>query len=339
MIRVRAPMRIDFAGGWTDVPTFAEREGGLVVNAAVSLRVHVEVIRGGTTIRLRAEDLKEHVTIASAGHITYDRKLDLHKAALNMLPVTGGIEILSRSDAPAGSGLGASGALDVALAAGLARCREEDYSPTELAEFGFFLEAEELKLLGGRQDQYAAALGGFHELAFARDDVRARSLAVDRAAAEDLAGHLLLVYTGESHFSSRTHEYVWSAYAAGEDGVVRALREIRGLAGDAAAAIEAGDWRALAGVLDANWRAQQRLHPSIATPAVQRTEAAARGAGAWGVKATGAGAGGCMAILGPARARAAIADAVTAAGGRVLAFAFDFDGVVVGEVEDAGYHA
>ncbi len=339
MIRVRAPMRIDFAGGWTDVPTFAGREGGRVVNAAVTLRVHVDVVRGGSTIRLRAEDLKEHVTLASSRDITYDRKLDLHKAALNMLPVTGGVEILSRSDAPAGSGLGASGALDVALAAGLARCREEDYTPAELAEFGFFLEAEELKLLGGRQDQYAAALGGFHELAFAEGDVAARPLALDATAGEDLAQHLVLVYTGESHFSSRTHEHVWSAYAAGEDGVVHALREIRGLAGDAAAAIEAGGWRALAGVMDANWRAQQRLHASISTPAVRRIEAAARTAGAWGMKATGAGAGGCMAILGPAGGRRKVEDAVTVAGGRVLGFAFDFEGVVAREEEDAGHHA
>jgi galactokinase/mevalonate kinase-like predicted kinase len=91
--------------------------------------------------------------------------------------------------------------------------------------------------------------------------------------------------------------------------------------------------------MDANWRAQQRLHPTISTPIVRRIEAAARAGGAWGMKATGAGAGGCLAILGPPAGRQEIEEAVTAAGGRVLACTFDFDGVVVREEEDAGHHA
>jgi D-glycero-alpha-D-manno-heptose-7-phosphate kinase len=131
-VHTRAPLRVDFAGGWTDVPVFADAEGGAVVNAAIGLHVHVDFLLPGKgaqsqRITLHAEDLKEHVTIQSSGAIAYDGQLDLHKAALNMLPVTGGIEVLSRSDAPSGSGLGASGALDVALLAGLARCREEAY--------------------------------------------------------------------------------------------------------------------------------------------------------------------------------------------------------------------
>ncbi len=169
--------------------------------------------------------------------------------------------------------------------------------------------------------------------------MRARSLAVEAGAAAGLARHLVLVYTGESHFSSRTHAHVWSAYEAGNDEVVGALRTIRGLAEPAAAALEAGDWRGLASVMDANWAAQQRLHGSISTPAVRRIEAAARAAGAWGLKATGAGAGGCMAVLGPSDARRRIEDAVSGAGGRVLGAAFDFEGVVVHEDQDADHVA
>ena len=114
-VHSRAPLRIDLAGGWTDVPTYADRCGGAVLNVAIDLHVHVDFLLGDRRIRLRAEDLDQRVTLESSREITYDGKLDLHKAALNMFPVTGGIEILSRSEAPNGSGLGASGALDVAL--------------------------------------------------------------------------------------------------------------------------------------------------------------------------------------------------------------------------------
>ncbi|NIN13327.1 MAG: hypothetical protein GTN62_14665 [Gemmatimonadales bacterium] len=328
-------MRIDFAGGWTDVRDFADREEGVVVNGAITLHVHVDFLLGQRGIKLHAEDLREHVTIPSSREIRYDGQLDLHKAALNMLPVTGGIEILSRSEAPSGSGLGASGALDVALLGGLSHCRAESYSREELAELGFQLETAELSLLGGKQDQYAAALGGFHELTFNGDTVHTRRLSVEEDAARDLEAHLVLAYTGHSHFSSDTHARVWAAYGEGKPAVTQALRTIRDLTRPAAAALEAGAWQRLAEVIHENWRQQQRLDATISTPRIAGIERAAKDAGAWGLKATGAGAGGCMAILCPSDKRPGVVNAVTAAGGQVLEAGFASEGVAVWEQEDA----
>jgi D-glycero-alpha-D-manno-heptose-7-phosphate kinase len=334
-IHARAPVRIDFAGGWTDVDTFAQESGGVVVNAAITLYAQADFLLGGNRIRLCAEDLHEHVSLSSPAQLVYDGRLDLHKAALNMLPVTGGIEILTRSDAPAGSGLGASGALDVTLVAGLLRCRRETYDREELAELGYQLETLELGLLGGRQDQYAAALGGFHELVFDRNTVESRRLPIDEGEARDLQQHLVLVYTGQSHFSSQTHERVWDAWSREDSGVRQALMAIRDLGKDAAAAIGKNDWRRLADIVGENWRQQQRLDATISTPQVESIEDAARAAGAWGVKATGAGAGGCLLIVCPPRRREAVADATVSAGGTVLEFSFDFHGVAVSETDDA----
>ena len=326
-VHTSAPLRIDWAGGWTDVPVFAERCGGAVVNSAISLLVHVDFLHGDERIRLHAEDLDQHVSIESAGSMVYDGKLDLHKAALNTLPVTGGIEILSRSDAPSGSGLGASGALDVALVAGLARLREEVFSPEELAELAFHVEANELKLLGGRQDQYAAALGGFHSFSFGRDSVEIRRLAVAADAADDLCRHIVLAYTGRSHFSSATHSRVWERFGAGDREIGDALESLKDLAAECAGALEAADWTRLAGVIDENWRHQQRLDKTISTPHTLTMEEAAREAGAWGLKATGAGAGGCVVALGPPDAQRAIGDALERLGATVLDVAFSMEGV------------
>ncbi len=329
-VRVRAPVRIDFAGGWSDVPEFAEAEGGAVVNAAIDLHTHVECIEGGGKIRLHAEDMSQRLTLESPLQLQYDGRLDLHKGALNMLPVTGGVEIISRSEVPAGSGLGASGSLDVSLVTALAHCRNEtSYDRAEIAEMAFQLEAVELGLVGGRQDQYAAAHGGFHALGFTADGVTVRSIDLTADAVRELRSFLHVVYTGQSHFSSHTHEAVWNAYRAGDTHVCDALRTIRDLAAEAEGALAAGDWIRLAEVVDANWKQQRRLDTTIATETSEAIEKAARSAGAIGIKAAGAGAGGCLVIFAPPQVAEALSESVESAGGRALSWGFDDRGVEV----------
>lgn len=332
----RAPLRIDWAGGWTDVPRYADEHGGAVVNSAIARYAHAEFRLGDNRIRLHAEDLDEHVSLAVSRDIRYDGELDLHKAALNMFPVTGGIEILTRCDAPMGSGLGGSGALDVALVAGLARCRRQAFGAEELAELGFLLEASELGLAGGRQDQCAAAHGGTHHLAFGSAGVVSRRLMVSDEAHAELTRHSVLVYSGRSHFSARTHDRVWERFAKGDAAVTSALATMRELPEAAAGALEAGDWRELARVVDANWAQQQRLDVTIATDRTRALEQGARDAGAWGLKATGAGAGGCLVALVPPERRAAVVDAVEALDGTVLDVAFAAEGVEVRVEETEG---
>lgn len=334
----RAPVRIDFAGGWTDVPAYVERHGGVVVNAAITRYVRVDVVFGGTGISLHAEDLHQRVRCTSPVDLRYDGKLDLHKAALNMFPITGGVEVLSNTDVPVGAGLGGSGALDVALCAVLSRARAESFDKAELAELGFELEASELKLAGGRQDQYAAALGGFHELVFRPDAVITRELPVTPEMAADLSLHSVLVYSGQSHFSSKTHERVWRAFADGDTGVIDALKGIHEAGAEIGARFGAADWRGVAEVMDGNWRRCQELDATIATPGMRKIEAAARAAGGWGVKATGAGAGGCLYAICDPGDRARVADAMAGAGGQVLEFGFEFEGVRTWQDEDAGRH-
>ncbi len=334
-VHTRAPVRIDFAGGWSDVPDFADTEGGAVANAAITLYAHVECVLGGNGYRIHARDIGERVFIRAPADVSYDGKLDLHKAALNMMPVAGGVEIITWSDVPAGSGLGASGSLDVALLQALAWCREEEYDSAELAEMGFLLETSELKMAGGRQDQYAAALGGFHEMVFgAGSGVEIRPMQITEDAAAELAEHLTIVYTGQSHFSSQTHDRVWASYHDGGGGVKEAIHTMRDLVAPVRDAINAGNWQELAGLIDENWKQQQRLDATISTNATRVIESAVRAAGAWGVKATGAGAGGCLIVAGPAEKRGDIAVAAESAGGQVLQWAFDFAGVTSWRAED-----
>ncbi len=291
-----APVRLDFAGGWTDVPPFASREGGVVVNAAIDLRVHATFEPGGQGILLHAEDLKQAARVSSAADLTGDRSLILHRAALRMLPVGPGT-LRTRSEVPAGSGLGSSGSLDVAMVAVLAAARGEALSREELAAYACDLEVVEAGLAGGRQDQYAAALGGFHRLTFRGDAVEAEPLAPDPAFWIELQRRMVVCYTGRSRVSGETITRVMSAYERGDRAVTGALRELAEIAERMAEALRAADLPRVAELLSANWRCQQRLDAGMRTGEMAALEAAMEDAGAIGGKAAGAGAGGSMFFL------------------------------------------
>ncbi|MGH7701221.1 MAG: GHMP kinase, partial [Gemmatimonadales bacterium] len=292
--RAAAPARLDFAGGWTDVPPFSAREGGVVVNAAISVRAHAELVTGGPLIRLVSEDLGQTVECANSGGLVLDGRLDLLKAALRMLPVATPCRLTTRSDAPPGSGLGTSGALDVALVACLAAARQERPDARDLAEHGWRLEAVEVGIPGGKQDQYAAALGGVHRLSFRDPDVGVEPITLDPAFAAELKRRTLLCYTGVSRVSGDTIGRVVGAYEAGDRGVTGALRALRDVAERMTEALRGADLARVAGLLSENWTHQQALHPGMRTPEMARLEAAVTAAGSLGGKAAGAGSGGSM---------------------------------------------
>jgi D-glycero-alpha-D-manno-heptose-7-phosphate kinase len=289
-------VRLDFAGGWTDVPPFSVREGGVVVNAAIDLRVHAEFETGGEGILLHAEDLNLMTRIRGAADLAFDGRLELHKAALRMFP-TGPGTLRTRAEVPAGSGLGSSGAMDVALVSVLTAARDEVLTPEETAASGWELEAMEAGIAGGRQDQYAAALGGFHRFTFRGDDVGIHPLQLDPEFLAELERRLVVCYTGRSRVSADTITRVMRAYERADASVCGALLEMTAIADRMAAALEASDLALVGRLLTDNWTCQQRLDAGMRTEEMAQLEAAMREAGAVGGKAAGAGAGGSMFFL------------------------------------------
>ena len=310
VFRASAPVRLDFAGGWTDVAPFPDRERGVVVNAAIELRAHASVRPGGSRYLLHSDDLGQTADLGGPDALTADGSLDLLKAALRRSGL-GHCELRTRSDAPPGSGLGSSGALDVALTAALDASRDRCRAPAELAEEAFLLESVEAGLPGGRQDQYAAAHGGFNRLTFERGGVTVERLAIDPVFGAELAERIVVCYTGVSRVSSRAIERVTGAYERGDIAVTRALRALVSLAEAMADALTTSDLRRVAHLLNDNWLEQQRLDPAMRTPEMALLEQAMTSAGAFGGKAAGAGAGGSMFFIveEPARAGRAAREA------------------------------
>jgi len=327
-VHASAPMRLDFAGGWTDVAPFSAREGGVVVNGAIGLHVHVELKLGGTLLRFVAEDLGETLECANVGGLTGHGKLPLLMAALRMFPVLGGFTLTTRSDAPPGSGLGSSGALGVALVGALTRARQETLSRQDLADQAWQVETIEAQLPGGKQDQYAAALGGFQRLTFRDPDVGIEPVTLEPAFAAALERQTLICYTNRSRVSGDTISRVMGAYERGDAAITGALRGLRETGQAMAEALRAADLARVASLLSANWKHQQALDPGMQTAEMARLEAAAAQAGALGGKAAGAGAGGCMFFIMRGDARTAAASIASAGNGaRVLPMAWAFEGV------------
>jgi len=326
--RASAPVRLDFAGGWTDVAPFATEIGGAVVNAAISLVAEAEVEPGGRGWRIEAEDLAVSAAIPRNGWTeALSTRLALHKAAL----CRSGLEacaLRTRCAVPAGSGLGSSGALGVALVAALDAAAGRRRSPTEVAEAAFGIEAVDAALPGGRQDQYAAACGGFQHLGFERGGVSVEPLPIDPGFARALQERIVICYTGRSRVSSETISRVMGAYRRADPVVGAALRNLALLAAPMAEALVAGDLAAVARRLSENWKWQQQLDPSMRTAEMGRLEHAMQAAGALGGKAAGAGAGGSMFFI-AGEDVAAAERAAEAAGCRVIPFSWAPEGIRV----------
>jgi D-glycero-alpha-D-manno-heptose-7-phosphate kinase len=233
----------------------------------------------------------------------------LIRAALHRAGITDAA-VAIESDFPIGAGLGGSSAAGVALAAALAAWRGQHPDPAALAEWSRAVEVEEMGVAGGRQDHYAAAFGGALSLRFHAGGTDVERLPLTAGTVAALEQRCMLAYTGESRISGRTISAVLDAYRARVPRVVHALDRMRHLAATMRAALLAGDVDALAAGVDEHWAHQRVLHPEITTERIDALEAAARRAGAVGLKALGASGGGCVIVFRPAGDDGRVAEAI-----------------------------
>ncbi len=260
-IRVSAPARLDFAGGWTDVAPFATEATGIVVNAAITLRTRVELVLNTGRYQIASADHGED----TADHIdgfANDGKLALLKAVLRASTL-GPCTLHAAADAPAGSGLGTSGTLGVALVHAVDVAVGRSPALPDVAETAWRLETVDAGVAGGKQDQYAAAIAGFQRLQFDRSGTASECINLDGDFARWLGDHIVLCHTGASRVSSATIARVMRGYEQRSPTIVGALHELARLGDAMADALTAGDPAEVARLLLANWHQQQLLDSSI----------------------------------------------------------------------------
>ncbi|MGQ0647269.1 MAG: GHMP family kinase ATP-binding protein [Gemmatimonadaceae bacterium] len=313
---VRAPTRLDFGGGWTDVPPYSTERGGRVCNLAIDRYAEVRIQSAPTNemdVRIAADST-------------------LARAAVQRAGVTG-IRSSIRSDFPTGAGLGGSSAVGVAMSGALRTWRGIPITDRgAIAEESRGVEVEEAGIAGGRQDHYAAAFGGALDLTF-DDHTSVRSLALSEQVRRHLERRCLVFYTGQSRISGDTIVAVLDAYAAGDARVLTSLERMKELAAEMSPLLERGDLDALGEAVGEHWVHQRALHPSIPTPRIDEVLATARRAGAIGGKALGASGGGCVLVVAASGTEEAVRAAVSPLA-LPLAFRMDNEGLRLVSIEE-----
>jgi len=313
-VRARAWCRIDLAGGTLDIwPLGLLHPGSRTVNLAIDLPVEVDLELANKGYRIRQgrseiavdspRELAESEGGALIGQIALD--IDLPPSTLRI-----------KSTSPLGGGLGASSALAVAtLAAAEAIAGGTPSSATQLARRARDIEARLMNLPTGVQDHFPALLGGALEIEYRPGGERVRSLEVD---IESLGDSMLVAYTGQSHFSAGNNWRIVRRRLEGDAEIIELFDGIRDTAEELPQVLEQGDWQSAGKLVAREWSYRSQLAEGISTPEIEALLATAGREGAWGGKACGAGGGGCIVLLCPADRRRRIAEALTAAGARVL---------------------
>jgi D-glycero-alpha-D-manno-heptose-7-phosphate kinase len=313
VIRARAPVRIDFGGGWTDVAIFTEESKGFVLNAAIDIYSYVTVKKlpdkemwtnsygynhketmENKAVKIYSADFDIYEEAEEVKQLEYNGNIDLAKAAIKQMGIQGGLEILTRSNAPAGSGLGTSASMGVALIGALSAFKRLPLLPYEFAEQASLIERQELGILGGKQDHYSSALGGISFMEFMGEEVKVSKLQLSQDVLYELEKSLVLCYTGKSRLSGDIHRKVREAYEGEEPETRRALRNLKTIAFEMKNTLLKGDLKAFGELLNENWENQKALHPSVTNPQIDEIFEAVMANGALGGKACGAGGGGCL---------------------------------------------
>ncbi len=314
MASARAWCRVDLAGGTLDIwPLGLLHTASATINVAIDLavRVRVEPAAARYTV-LQGERRRECASAAELAAHEDGALVGRVAEALDLPPLTA----VLASESPRGGGLGASSAMTVALIA----AAEETFargasSPEHLAALARDLEARLMDLPTGMQDHYPALLGGALAILHQPGGPAVRRLAVDL---DRLGDSLLVVYSGQSHFSAGQNWQVVRRRLDHEAAVTALLEGIARVATSMGEALAADDLAAAGTLMAEEWRLRRQLAPGISTPVVEQLLDLASAHGAWGGKACGAGGGGSIAVLCPPARKTAIAALLQAAGGQVL---------------------
>jgi D-glycero-alpha-D-manno-heptose-7-phosphate kinase len=337
IIRARAPLRVSVAGGGTDVSPYPERYGGLVLSATINKYAYCSLWpKRKPSLVVRSLDYDTMAEFERDEHFTYDGNLDLVKAAFKRicgsLREVGGAEIFLHSDTPPGTGLGASSTVVVALASALARWRNLSADLYQIARWAFEIERQDVGIRGGKQDQYAAAFGGFNLIEFTGDQTVVVPLRIRPELLLELEYHLILCYTGRARTSAGIIERQVRAYEREEEQVIGALHQMKQTALDMKNALLTGELRTFAELLHLGWEAKKKLDPAISNPHIDQMYAEALNAGALGGKLLGAGGGGHLLFFTRFERRHLVEACLERLGGKIVEFNFEPNGVQAWEV-------
>lgn len=332
-IRSRAPLRISFAGGGTEVPPYLNERGGAVISTTIDKYVYSSVSASEDQDKVSVQSLDYDVVARYEAdeRLDYNGELDLVKAVLNRMDPDGecgGLSFLLRSDAPPGSGLGSSSTLVVALLSLFRRLRHLALDDYQLARLAYEIERKDLEIEGGMQDQYAAAFGGINYIEFHNEDqVVVNPLRIDPEIRWELESRLILCYTGKNRLSANILEDQVDRYERREDQALEGMDRLKEIAGQMKDALLQGRLDDFGALLHESWENKKKMSGKITNPHIDAMYEEARSLGAVGGKISGAGGGGYMLVQCEVDNKHEVARRLEEMGGQVVEFTFEDEGV------------
>ena len=334
-IRSKAPLRLGLAGGGTDVSPFSDMFGGNVLNATINLSAYCTIEpHKQPMVRVNALDagVRGDVPLGTgplnSGALLIDGVYNRIIRDFGPVP-SPGFSITTYNDAPAGSGLGTSSTMVVCILKCFAEWMGLPLGDYELARLAYEIERKDLALAGGKQDQYAAAFGGFNFMEFLPSDlVIVNPLNVKDWIIEELEAALLLYFTGRSREGAAIIEKQQQATRSGNTVAVDAMHRIKQSAVDMKLALLQGDMASFARIMGQAWEDKKKMADTITNPMIQEAFDVAMGAGAISGKVSGAGGGGFIMLMVPPEKKYLISQALSALPGKVVPFQFTEKGAI-----------
>jgi D-glycero-alpha-D-manno-heptose-7-phosphate kinase len=321
VIESQAPTRVDLAGGTLDIwPLYLFHENAQTINCAINHYARCRLTpRKDKRVVLASRDLKRREAFPSLEALSRAGKWSLPllaRLAMEFRP-SRGFALETDSGVPAGSGLGGSSALNIALCGALARFTGRRPAPVKLIEIARNVEAQVLRVPTGEQDYYSAVHGGLQAIHLTAHGIQPEKMPV---SAEEINARFVLCYSGESRNSGINNWEVQKAHIDGARPVVRHFDRITSIAAAMRAALLEREWNSVARLLRQEWEARRRNYPGITTPTIERLMALATRRGALAGKACGAGGGGCVIFFVKPGRKAALEAALGEAGAKILPF-------------------
>lgn len=334
IIRSKAPLRLGLAGGGTDVSPFSDIYGGCILNATISLFAYCDIIpRNDNRIVMITEDRGERFESESMKELPLDGNLDILKAIYNRVvkdfdlpPLS--FELHTFVDAPAGSGLGTSSTLVVAVLGAFVQWLRLPLAEYDIAALAYSIERIDLRLAGGKQDQYAATFGGFNFMEFYADNkVIVNPLRIKESIMNELSRNLVLFYTSTSRSSADIIERQQKNVVAKNTQSIEAMQQLKKQAVLMKEALLRNELDKIGDILNLGWEYKRQMAKGISTDLFEDVYKAALNAGARGGKISGAGGGGYIFFYCPDCVRYRVIEALSNFGGKVRRFEFTKQGL------------
>ena len=334
IIRSKAPLRIGFAGGGSDVSPFSDLHGGAILNATLNMYAYATIIpRDDDQIIFNSIDKGVTLSFKSTDYIEPKGELDLIKGIYNRIakqftkkPLS--FELHTHVDAPPGSGLGSSSTLVVTILGAFREWLNLPLGEYDLAHLAYQIEREDLKMAGGKQDQYAATFGGINFMEFFRDDkVIVNPLRIKTEILDELAYNLILLNTNTSRLSSQIIQAQQENVKNNRKSSIDAMHQIKEQALMMKEALLKGELNKMGDILNLGWDYKQKMADNIVTEDLLNLYNMAMAAGASGGKISGAGGGGFMLFYCPNNSRHKVIKELKERTGYIHRFEFTTSGL------------